>query len=175
MKRLVDMLLIFGAIGSGYLIGISSHTAKASIVQQLPITIVKEVPVEIIKEVPVIQTVETVKEVPVYVMRDKQLADFESRSALIEWLTSDSTNRQTWIAESFDCDDFAYQLQTSAEQAGYHLSAIPISPADYLELFKEPLQYDFHVMNLARIGNNLYLVEPQTDLVSYYGFLDVKE
>lgn len=134
----------------------------------------------------IVQYVDKVKEVevPVYFYIDRptiktvvevNLKDWESYSILQDFISSDNTSGILYVVESFDCDDYAYTLRARAAVIGYYLSTVPVSPQEYYKIFGTALdsKYDYHMMNMARVNNRIYLVEPQTDQIFDYGLIDL--
>jgi len=77
------------------------------------------------------------------------------------WLAQDDTdtNPEHLTPGDLDCDDYALTLQKHALQDGYIVSAQVVdSDGDGL--------LD-HAMNTAVIGNEVYIIEPQTDAVDF--------
>ena len=88
--------------------------------------------------------------------------EFESLDALKAWLAQDDTDHAIYIFGSgclinYDCDDYAIALVYNALQAGYSVST---------EISGD------HMMNTTIIGNEIYLIEPQTDEVRLWGNRD---
>jgi len=80
---------------------------------------------------------------------------------LIKWLYSDRTDRETYVKDTFDCEDFAMRLQKEALEDGLILS----------------IQLDMvahHAINNAFVPkeNKIYFVEPQNDGIWLVGALD---
>ena len=92
--------------------------------------------------------VEVVREVP------RQLKYFASLEGLKGWLEQDTTDSLIPSYPGFDCDDYAYKLQQRAVKDGYIIST---------ELVWKDGQY--HMLNSALIGKDIYFVEPQDDTV----------
>lgn len=82
--------------------------------------------------------------------------EFGSLRELEDWLRDDPTSGRHY-SSSYDCDDFAIDLTLAAIRDGY-----------WIGLYSE----DDHVMNFTIIGNNVYSIEPQTDQVELWGFVD---
>lgn len=85
---------------------------------------------------------------------------------LNEYMTNfDSTNLRTWIAETFDCDDFSEVLQGNVN--GF-FPGIPFGTIWYGP--KNPPYNWGHSVNLfyCYTNNKVYLVEPQADI--FYEF-----
>ena len=88
--------------------------------------------------------------------------EFESLDALKAWLAQDDTDHAIYIFGSgclinYDCDDYAVALVYNALQAGYSVST---------EISGD------HMMNTTIIGNEIYMIEPQTDEVRLWGKRD---
>jgi hypothetical protein len=88
--------------------------------------------------------------------------EFESLDALKAWLAQDDTDHTIYIFGSgclanYDCDDYATALVYNALQDGYSVST---------EIAGD------HMMNSTIIGNEIYLIEPQTDEVQLWGKRD---
>jgi len=82
---------------------------------------------------------ETIREVP------SELRHFETRAELVRWLDS---KRKPFPGNDRDCDDFAMLLVEEANKDGYYM-------------FFYPSPYQWHFLNCAIAGNNVYAVEPQ--------------
>lgn len=88
---------------------------------------------------------------------------FSSLDELESWLEEDNADTYDYVQSGFfDCDDFARILQAHALADGYILSfhIDEITPTKW------------HAVNLAVIGNEVYLIDPQTDAVTFYCTLD---
>ena len=88
--------------------------------------------------------------------------EFESLDALKAWLAQDDTDHAIYIfgsgcLKNYDCDDYAVALVYNALQDGYSVSTEIV---------------DDHMMNSTIIGNEIYLIEPQTDEVWLWGKRD---
>jgi hypothetical protein len=88
--------------------------------------------------------------------------EFESLDALKAWLAQDDTDHTIYIFGSgclanYDCDDYAVALVYNALQGGYSISTEIVGD---------------HMMNSTIIGNDIYLIEPQTDEVQLWGKRD---
>jgi hypothetical protein len=90
---------------------------------------------------------------------------FGSLGELRDWLAEDNTNTPEGVEHlspgELDCDDYALMLQKHALEDGYIISV-------RFELSGE----EGHACNTAVIGNNIYHIEPQTDVVRLIGHLD---
>lgn len=84
---------------------------------------------------------------------------FNSLQELNTWLAEDDTDSYAYVPTYFDCDGFALTLQRHALEDGYIISC----EVDLVRM---------HMLNTAVIGNVCYLIEPQTDEVSVYCYLD---
>lgn len=90
--------------------------------------------------------------------------EFESLDALKAWLAQDDTDHAIYIfgsgcLKNYDCDDYAVALVYNALQDGYSVST---------EIAGD------HMMNSTIIGNEIYLIEPQTDEAWLWGNRDKK-
>lgn len=88
--------------------------------------------------------------------------EFDSLNALKAWLAHDDTDHAIYIFGSgclnhYDCDDYAMALVYNALQDGYLISTQIV---------------DNHMMNSTIIGNDIYLIEPQTDEIRLWGKRD---
>jgi hypothetical protein len=88
--------------------------------------------------------------------------EFESLDTLKAWLAQDDTDHAIYIFGSgcltnYDCDDYAVALAYNALQDGYSVST---------EIAGD------HIMNSTIIGNEIYLIEPQTDEAWLWGKRD---
>jgi hypothetical protein len=111
--------------------------------------------------------------------------NFNTLTDLEVWLAQDNTSEHTYIPDKYDCDDFAYDLMTSAFKSGYKMGTVAVYYADNLTYvvikgeyyYKVPLAYMVgdpykyytfgnHMVNLAYTGDTGWvLIEPQTDQV----------
>jgi len=77
---------------------------------------------------------------------------FGSLEELETWLANDDTNQMQYSSDEFNCIDFALMLQERALADGYILST-------------EILPVAAHWVNIAIIGDRIYVIEPQDDRV----------
>jgi hypothetical protein len=125
--------------------------------------------------------------------------EFETKRQLEWWLAADDTdtNPEHLTQGELDCDDYALTLQKHALYdgvGGYFI--LNTQGVDYELVYdKSPegnpfyieggYEYDSvtganlgevgdpdHMMNLTIIGNDVYLIEPQTDWITLWGRLD---
>ena len=160
IKKVVNglILLLAGAVtGLFVLFGFPVESGDEANFNDLPATEVHEVkevavPYIVVEEVPLIVEVE----VPVVVEVEKEVKPefrlFESVEELEIWL--DSKPITIVSSDDWDCEDYALDLQRMAYEDGYVIST-------------ELVLGDLHMVNLARIGNKLYLIEPQSHKVSF--------
>ena len=94
---------------------------------------------------------------------DQSFYTFESENKLGELLTKSSIADEEFVQNKFDCDDFALILHGNVKRQGRELDGN--SNYAFGETFvskrsgiKEP-----HNLNICLIGNDTYLVEPQTN------------
>lgn len=83
--------------------------------------------------------------------------EFGSVSELQWWLWNDLTSEHEYIPIYYDCDDFAMDLTLAAIRDGRWIGLFAING---------------HIKNFAKIGNCIYGIEPQTDAVSFWGYVD---
>ena len=77
---------------------------------------------------------------------------FNSLEELKEWLVRDDTNQMKYSSDEFNCIAFALRLQERALVDGYILST-------------EVLPVAAHWVNIAVIGDRIYVIEPQDDRI----------
>jgi outer membrane murein-binding lipoprotein Lpp len=81
--------------------------------------------------------------------------EFQDVSELRAWLAEDETSKLEFKEGTQDCDDFARILMYSAFEDGYLIGIVA---------------NEGHIMNLAFIGPEAYLIEPQTDKYEFAGY-----
>jgi len=87
------------------------------------------------------------------------IREFESVGELTAFILTDWTNLKPYIAQDHDCDDFAREFQRAALRSGY-LVNVHLADAGA------------HMRCMAIIQDEIYFIEPQTDLFWKYGPLD---
>lgn len=85
--------------------------------------------------------------------------EFESVDELSAFIFTDWTNFKPYITETHDCDDFAREFQRAALKIG---RLVNVHLADSGK----------HMRCMAIIQDEIYFIEPQTDLFWKYGPLD---
>ena len=108
---------------------------------------------------------EVIKEVPIE--KSMELREFASLEELKMWLAEDDTNEHIYLfadkdgicrrSDSYDCDDYAFELQRRAVSNGFLISVTIVY-----------LRGTPHMINLAGISNKIYYIEPQTDKVWFH-------
>ena len=109
-------------------------------------------------------------------IRFQKLTDFASLEELQAFLAQDDTNEWLILTASssgtvqFDgaCEDYAFQLRDRASQIGKRLETELLTRSEYVEYYGDTGGLgvnDKHMVNKAVIGNDVYLVEPQSDKV----------
>lgn len=90
--------------------------------------------------------------------------NWKSRDEIVEFLQSTNIDKSLYINKTYDCDDFALDLQQAA---------LRWKDGVFLGIYVEK-QSDgtLHMKNIAIAGNRIYTVEPQTDTVSYFCNVD---
>jgi len=139
---------------------------------------------EVLVEKEVVREVDVVKEVikteveyrdivkEVIVKKPIEQREFASKEELENWLAEDDGEKAVYVfvapdgtkgsSDKYDCDDFALELQNRASKDGLLMSVTVIEKDDQL-----------HMINLVTIGNEVYYIEPQTDEVWFYCYLDL--
>jgi hypothetical protein len=111
---------------------------------------------------------ETVREIPVEIEKivNGKLKEFSSLGELTDWvnehlavLLSTSING---TAFALDCDDYACRLQQEAYQDGYAIS-VQLVENGMLDGKNVSNYTEFHMGNLAVIGDEIYFIEPQPE------------
>jgi len=85
-------------------------------------------------------------------LEEAQPRHFSSIEELKVWLANDDTNQREYSSDEFNCINFALMLQQRALGSGYILST-------------EVLPVGNHWVNIAIIGDRIYVIEPQDDRV----------
>lgn len=84
-----------------------------------------------------------------------KVRQFISERELKEFLSQDKIDKRKYVATTYDCDDFAFDLTQAARRKGYdvwpHLTRASGS---------------WHCMNCTLIGNIFYVIEPQNDKIT---------
>ena len=169
---------------------IAAVSASILIFTHEPVTASVIIEKEVIREVEVIKEVEVVKEVvkteieyrdvirevveEVIIEKPTELREFSSEEELKKWVWDDPTDTNVYIwdapdstersSDNYDCDDFALDLQRKASEDGFLMSVTIIDKDD------QP-----HMLNLVTIGNEIYYIEPQTDEVWFYCYIDIPQ
>lgn len=106
--------------------------------------------------------VEMVKEMPI------ELKQFKSPAELKEWLKQDLTNELPnkfeidGVVFELDCDDYSSSLQEHANKVGYLVNMQIYDKGNKLPMKTDVLE-SAHAVNSTIIGNDVWLIEPQTD------------
>jgi hypothetical protein len=112
---------------------------------------------------------------------------FSNMSSLNTWLSQDTTDQNTYVPVSYDCDDFALSLMLAAFKSNYQITTISVYCSDELLHVNQtegtywlvPKSWSIvlpsdagyhlfanHVANLAYVQEiGWVLIEPQTDEV----------
>ncbi len=115
-------------------------------------------------------TIEREVKVPVEV--PVMLKDWDSLEQLEEFLINDDTDKRVILTVNgegkliFDeqCEDYALQLRDRAMAIGMYLSIEVLHPIEYEKWYgKLAKPNKYHAISMARIGNELWYIEPQTD------------
>jgi hypothetical protein len=109
------------------------------------------------------------------------LRDFENTEELEMFLAEDDTDTHLFLKADEtgvvklegNCEDYAIQLQDRALDKGYKMSFYVMDRQEYYQRYGEWLPKGrLHAVNLVIIGNEIYLVEPQTDEYWLRAYLD---
>ena len=100
------------------------------------------------------------------------LQDWESIDELQQFLDDDDTSDTLILVAGNNgvitldgvCEWYALQLRDRAMSQGKYLSIQILHPKEYRKWYGEYTQ-DYHAVCMARIGSELWLIEPQTDKV----------
>jgi len=151
------------------------HTKDTSRYVEKPVYVEAEKPAPTDKAVKIIEV-----EKPVYIMKEIEvpveipvvLKDWGSLESLEEFLINDDTGKNViLIADSegkinFDgqCEEYALQLRDRAMVIGMYLSIAVLHPKEYEKWYgKQANPNQYHAICMARIGNEFWYIEPQTD------------
>jgi len=105
----------------------------------------------------------------------QKTTEFESLDELQVFLKTDNTDhhivfkcgKDGKVSFNNQCEDYAIQLRNRAQTIGKHIEVIPIDYSEYRKWnskFEVKLRYgQYHMINMAIIGNDCYYIEPQTD------------
>ena len=135
--------------------------------------IIKEVPVEV--EVERIVEVERVVEVP------RIISDWDNPEELKAFLEADDTDSHYIFKAGGDgviefsnqCEDIAFQLWDRAYEIGKRLDVEILTKQEYHQYYGKWLEGNVvHAINKAVIGNEVWLIEPQTDRMWLVYYLD---
>ena len=140
-------------------------------------TLEKPVYIEVEKPVPLYQPVQIVEvEKPVYVEKEievpAKIRDWDGLEQLEEFLKEDDTDRhiiltadrQGNINLNGQCEDYALQLRDRAVATGRYLSLEVLDSREYMKWYGQALKAnEYHAICMARIGNEFWYIEPQTD------------
>ena len=136
----------------------------------VPYPVTRYVDVERLVYMEVIKEVEVIREV--IVDRVIQLEDWESVKELEAFLARDDTDSHVIFIAGGDgivrfnnqCEDIALQLRDRAMAEGKHLSVIALSPDEHYKWYGERLaSHRYHAICMARIGNEFWYVDPDSD------------
>ena len=90
--------------------------------------------------------------------------NWESREEIRQFLNETDIETNPYITKTYDCEDFALDLQQAALRWKDGL---------FLGMYIEKQDGGiFHMKNIAIAGNRIYLVEPQSDSITHFCNLD---
>ena len=131
-----------------------------------PTPVDRPVYIEVEKPITIEREVKVLVEVPV------MLKDWDSLEQLKEFLRNDNTDKSVTLTVDSkgelnfngQCEDYALQLRDRAMAIGMHLSIAALHPKEYEKWYgKQAKPNQYHAIAMARIGNELWYIEPQTD------------
>ena len=97
----------------------------------------------------------------------QELTDWESVAELMDFLEADDTSEFIVFIEkaTFEgqCEDYAMQLRDRATAKGRYLSLDVLTPSEYRHWYQE--KGDYHMINSAIIGNEVWYIEPSDDRI----------
>jgi len=96
--------------------------------------------------------------------RNFALKPFPNVAILEVFLNGDQTDKNKFIEDTFDCDDFAYMLIENANKKGYLMYP-------YLDTEKKHMSCIAPVDDFLH-GVSYYSIEPQTDIKKWIGYKD---
>jgi len=132
-----------------------------------------ECPVEYVTKIEYI-TKEVIREVEVY--KSRLLNGFDTLGALETFLAEDKTDELRFYGADFPdglgtCSMYSFQLSLAAQKEGLWLSWQILEPIEAERILGlEAGQGTWHMMNLAEVAGEFYLIEPQTDEIFYYAY-----
>lgn len=110
-----------------------------------------------------------------------ELKEFNSIEQLESWLSVNDVNNNTYITDTYDCDDFALDLVNDAIQEGYAIYSMGSGTVYYKttimyntnnETFyygKELIELINHAYCVTKINGIWYQIEPQNDEITELG------
>lgn len=103
---------------------------------------------------------------------DKELVHFSSLYELKLWLALDHTDEVEYVSDSYDCDDYAFNLQKNARNAGYLLDITLVDSCDIVAYSKGYTKWHVTILAIIPLENEIYIVDPQTDGVTKMANID---
>jgi len=103
-------------------------------------------------------------------------SQWPDKKTLARFLYEDRTDNNQYIKGSYECEEFALDLQKAAYKKGYFLSVQYVTVGllrQYGWEYQAPRAMT-HVCNLAFVidENAFYIVEPQTDQIAFLSYAD---
>jgi hypothetical protein len=98
----------------------------------------------------------------------KSLKWFSNHKELRQWLFNNPISERQYKTTTYDCDDYATDLKLAAEEDGYRMDI----QWDLSGRFDPTGKGQPHALNSTRIGNTVYIIEPQKDSIVYEGRID---
>jgi len=94
---------------------------------------------------------------------DNSFYAFESENELGDLLTKTSIADEDFVQNKFDCDDFALLLHANVKRQGRELNGNSNYACGETFVSKRSGIKEPHNLNICLVGNDTYLVEPQTN------------
>jgi hypothetical protein len=174
------IILILGAVWTATLDfrsasvepGVVTHTKDVSRYVETPVYIEVEKPVLVDRPVEVAKPVYIERKVEVPVEVPVMLRDWDSLEQLEDFLRDDDTDQRIILSADSQgninfngqCEDFALQLRDRAMAIGRYLSIQTLDSQEYAKWYGQRLKpNEYHAICMARIGNEFWYIEPQTD------------
>ena len=94
-------------------------------------------------------------------LRGEDFIPWYSVEELEWWLAQSTISEREYQAEFYDCDNFTRDLATEAMRDNRMIG-----------IYRDRTGETPHLLNFTVINNELYLIEPQTDEVTYKNDID---
>lgn len=95
---------------------------------------------------------------------DGGLVHFSSLNELELWLALDHTDEMEYVPDLYDCDDYAFNLQKNARNAGYLLDVTMVDACDAVAFSEGYTKWHVTILAIIPLENGMYLVDTQTGI-----------